>query len=291
MRIFSHQREVFRALQDTARAFFEGRWVNLPHRPRFTRLVAGATGCGKTHLVREPAKSLGLPLLHLCASSWIPLGAVRRGADLTWCQIKAFCTANSRGILFVDEIEKIRGDSTWLDATRPELFFLLDGSAPDAVLYHTEDGEEIDMAAVEMIQRRLSNGMLVVGAGAFQEHWDERKSCVVGFHDQVPRDRENLSQAEIAKVIPAEIANRFVAPVLCLPSLRRSDYEAMLAETVAELPANLGECVLREAETSIEEAIRNGQGARWIQQLVLHALIESSDAPVPPTAIRVKPTL
>jgi ATP-dependent Clp protease ATP-binding subunit ClpA len=78
MAIFSHQRDAFGALRDTAHAFFSGIWANLPHRPRFTRLVVGPTGSGKSHVVRELARNLGLPLLHLCASSWIPLGAARR---------------------------------------------------------------------------------------------------------------------------------------------------------------------------------------------------------------------
>ncbi len=290
MAIFSHQQDVFAALCDTARAFFDGKWTTLRHRPRFTRLVVGPTGSGKSYVVGELARSLGLPMLPLCASSWIPLGAVRRGAEITWRDIKTFCGTHDRGIILVDELEKIRGDSTWLDATRPELFSLLDGSIPDAVLYHAEDeDDEVDPDASQMIKERLAERMLVVAAGAFQSHWDQHKCGVVGFHDQVAHEPEPLTPEEIAKVIPAEIGNRFVTPFLCLPPLRRADYESMLAETVAQLPVGLREYVRRRGESTIHEAIQNGQGARWIQQLVLHALIESSNSAVPPSPPSLHP--
>jgi hypothetical protein len=178
----------------------------------------------------------------------------------------------------VDEIEKIRGDSPWLDAIRPELFFLLDGQFPDAVLHHVEDGELVDLDDIRTMRERLSEGMLVVGAGAFQPYWDEHSRSSVGFHDVHPASDARISQAQMATMIPVEIVNRFVAPVLCLSPLRRVDYEAMMAEAVADLPVGLGDAVRRNAEATIDEAIRNRLAARWIEQLVLHALIESSDS-------------
>ncbi len=273
-RIYSYQHPVFHALHATARVFFGGAWRSLPVLPRFARFVSGPTGAGKSHVVRELARVLRIPILQLSASAWIPLGANRRGAEVTWVDVAAFCGRNPRGIILIDELDKVRGESPWLDAIRPEIFSLIDGIFPEPALIGDEENTFSDNPIErEKIVCRLAGSMLVIGAGAFQSAW-EPQAGVLGFHPTGLSSEAAVDHKVMAEEIPREIANRFVAPILCLPQLCEEDYRSMLDEVVGHLPPELATSVQRVALNSLHEAVDHAMGARWIQQSLLHALIE-----------------
>jgi ATP-dependent Lon protease len=95
-------------------------------RPRFARFVSGPSGCGKTHLAKALAEHLDVPLYAVDASSWMPLGANGRGARTTWTELALWLRDNARGIILIDELDKIgsdfRGDpaSALLEVLDPE---------------------------------------------------------------------------------------------------------------------------------------------------------------------------
>lgn len=275
--LFAHQLDVFHALRATAEVFFAAQWRGLDVRPRFARFVAGPTGCGKTHVVRAVGSALGVPLLKIVATEWIPLGAANRGARPTWLDVALFCHRNERGIIFVDECDKlVASDATgWMNYIRTEALGLIQGDVPENLSLSecTELADDAEDEVLKRIRSRLRNAMLVVGAGAFQALWEARGQRRCGF--QASRDPHDgsLSQAELARVIPAEVVNRFAAPILVLRPLHRRDYEHMLEQMVGRLPAELAARAGTIGRATLDRAVANRTGVRWLEEVVLQSLL------------------
>ena len=150
-KLFHYQESAFQELLRTAEAFFEPRWHDFSVKPRFSRLVVGPSGAGKTHIVRALAKHLGIPLFSIDVSNWVLLcasGAERNGE--TWHHICNFVSKNDKGIIFLDELDKLgrsgdRADSAWNQHLRVELYSLLDGRIPAGLsLAKLEDENDLN---------------------------------------------------------------------------------------------------------------------------------------------------
>jgi ATP-dependent Clp protease ATP-binding subunit ClpX len=280
MTLFPHQKSACSHLLATARVFFESDWSSLPVHPRFTRLVVGPTGVGKSHLVRVVADEMDVPCLELTATNWIPLGANQRGARPTWIDIIDFCRLNIRGLIFVDEIDKLFGFSSWINYIRVEVFGVLDRRAPDNLTFPTDEQTDPDelKGSLELGKVRLRSGMFLVGAGAFQNLWQQKRSQPIGFGDSGTTPPSDLSHTDMATVLPAEIVNRFASPVLTLRQLNRADYEAILKEVLCKLPSTLVDETRKVADATIEAAVDSHTGCRWIEEVMLQVLINRTES-------------
>ncbi len=281
--LHNHQLEAYQSLKQTADVFFSRVWKHLPCRPRFSRFLAGPTGTGKSHLVRTLARELDVPVLELGATNWIPMGCSQRGAQPTWVDIAQFAGRNSEGIIFCDETDKLSGHSTWTQAIQVELFSAIDGRLPDTLLnIYEEAGEEDADFLWETVKVRLRDMFLVVGAGAFQGLAEvvPRRTCGFGAEEPEMAKRE-ITKSEMAGVIPREITNRFVSPILYLPPLDREDYLAMLESAATAAPKGLAPHVRAIGMESIDEAIESQSGCRWVEEVMLAALIRSGWNPSP----------
>jgi len=278
--IFPHQAPVYQALAETARVFFNSDWRDLPIRPRFSRLITGPTGNGKTFVVSALAAELEIPLYTIVASNWVPLGSAQRGARPTWVDLVEFCHNNVQGMIFVDEVCKLTGWAPWMQCIRTEAFSLLDGRLPDNVAPSSSDSGYDDLDTLnlqlETARNRLRDSFLIVGAGAFQHLWQRKQSPRIGFSSEGIKDDGKLGKTDLSREIPAEVINRFASPILILPPLQESDYVAILQHVISNLDAPLRCRVEKIAKSSIFEAIENGTGCRWIEEAVLQALIEMS---------------
>lgn len=276
--VFRHQEATYRELLETARVFFEGDWRDLPIRPRFSRFIAGPTGTGKTHIVTTLGRELGLPVFSVTATSWIPFGATPRGARPTWVDIVEFCRSHTRGIIFLDEVDKLMGWTAWMQYIRTEAFGLLDRCVPDTVTlnggnYDQEDPDELK-ARVETARIRLADSFFIVGAGAFQAVWQSKSAGTIGFGSSSSGSSVSLNKSDMAAVIPAEVVNRFASPILVLHPLSRDDYAAILQKVVSELDPPLGGLVSSIGRNSIADAVANGTGCRWVEEVILRALMD-----------------
>jgi hypothetical protein len=275
--VFDHQQVVYRELAETARVFFHSDWRNLPIRPRFSRFIAGPTGTGKTHMVTALGRDLGLPVFSITATSWIPFGASQRGARTTWIDLVEFCRSHTKGIIFLDEVDKLMGWSPWMQFIRTEAFALLDSRVPDTVTLTGSDTCEDDpdelKGRVETARIRLADSFLLLGAGAFQPLWQGKATGPIGFGSASQSPSELLEKADLGTVIPAEIINRFASPILLLNPLRAMDYKSILARVVSQLDTPLKGFVESIGEESIDDAVKNGTGCRWIEEVVLRALM------------------
>ena len=274
--LFPHQKEVYEELLATAGLLFGGAWKQCSIRPRFSRFLSGPTGSGKTHIVKSAADQLGVPILVVSATNWMPLGCSQKGARPTWRDIACFCQRYERGIIFVDELDKFGGrESSWMDHIRVEAFQLLDQIFPDTVL---ADDDEDELACETLdhlkIADRLLNRFLIVGAGAFQGIWSEKRAAHIGFGEKVEDKENKISKSMMAQQIPAEIANRFAGPILVLKPLIQSDYKEMLDEAASSLDEQTAKIFLKKGLASLEDAASNQLGCRWIEELLLHSLLE-----------------
>lgn len=123
-----------------------------------------------------------------------------------------------------------------------------------------------------LIQRRLEKSVFPVGGGAFQDMWHRCGRGTLGFAEQKP-PASQIDHAHIAGVVPVEIANRFVPPLLTLGPMRRSDYLTMFASVEAELPKGVAATARSFALATVDDAVRQGLGCRWVEQVMLHAVI------------------
>ena len=275
--LFPHQEKAFACLAATARVFFSRKWRRLSIAPRFSRLVIGETGTGKTHLIRRLAEEFELPLMELSATNWIPLGCTHRGACPTWPQLLQFCCQHRRGLIFLDEADKLFGKTDWSTSVRVEIFLLLDQRIPrnvDVVMPYRDEARTLRVAA-----NRLRRSFLVVGAGAFQFLWETRLSSVMGFRTPDGDIEVGFGHRELGTVIPSEIVNRFASPILTLRPLLEGDYRRMLASALSQLPPHLRNPLQCYGEEGIREAVANRLGCRWIEELLLRVMIEEELRP------------
>lgn len=272
--IYAHQQEVYEALLRTAKAFFETNWKCLPYTPRWNRLILGPSGNGKTALVKILAEELGIALYHISATNWIPLGGAERGACNTWPEIAKFILEQERVILFIDELDKLYAESSWMNHVRVEIFSLLDHKLPgnlDLSKVVSESDEDDTKALAGRIKKHLRESVFIVGAGAFQDLYEttRRERQVTGFGIRQEKDESPLLQhKDIQKVLPTEICNRFAYPLLELPMLEEKDYNALIEQVALTLPAEASEELRTLAKAQLQNAIDNKLNCRFIESLI-----------------------
>lgn len=284
-KVYPHQQSVFEELAATARVFFSDSWRCYPVKPRFARFIAGPTGTGKTHLVRVLAESMKLPLFTISAPFWIPVGCSERGARTTWMDILDFCRRNERGIIFLDELDKLHSGmkSAYVEFIRPEVFMLIDRVVPDNVLLkmatEPEDWngtEETPDDIERLVRGRLATGIFLIAAGAFQHRWKRTPARTIGFGAETTLTvAPTIGKRQMQEDIPPELANRFVGPILSIPSLKEADYWAMLERLLPQLPEPLRTNTEVLARKSVLDAVAGGLGCRWVEEVMLGALLRT----------------
>lgn len=269
--IYNYQRGIYEKLRLTAKAkAIQHQLPPCPIKPRLHRLIIGPSGTGKTHIARNLAEELDWPCLVINVSAWIILGARETS---TWSRIVDFYKNNyyePNYLIVLDELDKIWGMDSWTRYLRVEVFSLLDGLLPVGV-----GSEDIDVHAIE---RRMRN-TLVVGAGAFQDAFDEPDS--MGF---IPQKKDPKSSNDLAKHIPREVVNRFDSNLLIMPELTKEDYYDMLQEMEYNLPDSMAKYIREYGPGQIDSALRDKSSARWAENLYAEALYSQVDTLMPPPA-------
>ena len=270
----SYQRAVYDEIREIAADFFDYDWSSLPITPRTNVLLVGSTGGGKTFLCRRLAAELGLPLLDVEYANWVVTGAGTRGGMHTLRLVYAFVQRHTRGIVVLDEVDKIGTDhetSDWTRSVHLEAFSLLDKRILPGVIEGTDpEGVPRFRMTAEEIQVRLVRGHLIVGAGAWQHLW--RKAPFAGFGRSEDRTVELPTYRELVQTIRPEILNRFNGKLLFLPPLCHTDYQSLVEETLPYLPENFRPIIGEAALATIDQAVEMQKGFRWIEELVTCAI-------------------
>lgn len=269
-----YQRGVYDELCEIAADFFDFDWSSLAVAPRMNVLLCGSTGGGKTYLCRRLAAQLGLPLLDLEYAGWVVTGANSRGGAHTLRLAYNFVQRHARGIICLDEVDKLgsaQETSDWTRCVHLEVFSLLDRRVLAGVVEGADPSDDAPRFRMksEEIQSRLRHGHLVVGAGAWQHLW--RRVPAAGFGQTEPAP-QLPAYNELAELIRPEVLNRFHSQVLFLPPLARADYESLVQEILPELPESFRPIITEAARVTVAQAVATQKGFRWIEELVGHAI-------------------
>ncbi len=273
--ILPHQRDAFDRLSALARACIYGNFSNLPIRIRPAVFVTGPSGSGKTHIARALAKSMNLAYFSISISEWILLGSSNRGAVSTWPAICQFLSRSARGegcIVFLDELDKIRtgGGAEYSRFLLTEIYTLLDFRVPQNM--RDGDGDPIRETTIRDAETMLRERTLIIGAGAFQEIWNETKP-LIGFGASAVQLPEPPDLNKLAQYVPRELIARFGSRLVVLQPLVEKDYRDMLATIVPRLPDHWRSKFAQLALRRIPEAVRQQQGTRFFEELLLDVVV------------------
>ncbi len=254
-------------------------------------LLMGPTGAGKTFLVKTLARHLGVPVAFCTATSYVQAGYK---GELIEGMIDVLLTAAGddlerakRGIIFIDEIDKIRSHaSADLDVSgagvQNSLLTLLDGRVIKGVdtsnLLFVATGSFVDLAKIVRTRLRHAKRPL-------------------GFHppasEDVPKDLGKIIKSEFAALCNAEHEDlvefgfipEFIGRFAVLSAVRElspSELVAILTETEDSAVARQQRLfALHNIELTFEEAAlkaiadeaeRLHTGARALTRIVLKSL-------------------
>ena len=237
-------------------------------------LFSGSTGSGKTFLIKRACSILGLPVLHVDASSLVSAGI--RGycmndvmKDILRKTNKQVKRAETAVIVF-DEVDK--------------LLHHHDGNSIMHQLLQTVEGTTITLDKTPAEEREFSritsistHKMLFIFAGSFQ-NFIEEKSSQSGFIQSHSSSNEPLSIADIEKTnLPKELLGR-INDMVVLNKLSRENYREILLESkhspIKKYQKQLAinnvtyELNDNQIEEILDKAEKSPYGARSLNQIV-----------------------
>jgi hypothetical protein len=165
--------------------------------PSFHALLLGPSGSGKSYVVQAVAQIEAMGFYEINVSSWMPSGS--RAQKSTPERLAAFVDSNARGIIFLDEVDKLHPKSNqtsdWTRYLVDELMGLLDGRVS-----HWEGWTAV-------LAEKLKRHFFLVLAGAWQQAYDDAFRA----HQLLGGTWDNLSIREgflENNLLPTELLNR-----------------------------------------------------------------------------------
>ncbi len=235
------QKEVLARVLELADTFFANEHLG-SIRPRLFPLLGGATGAGKTFLIRKAAAVLKAEFVSITVGDWIPQGA---GADYepTAYTILAKVATNDRVVVCIDEVDKVRldSDSTWGRSVASDLWRALDHNLPIAAFLRSARST---LHGVEISEKKLTDKipstLWFAGVGTWQVHYEHKS--VMGFSSKALMP-EKLQSGLIQKTntIPSELLLRFHPEVIELSHPASGETEELFRATgLAAAAASVG---------------------------------------------------
>lgn len=254
-------------------------------------LLMGPTGAGKTFLVKTLARYLGVPVAFCTATSYVQAGykgeLIEGMIDILLAAAGNDPERAKRGIIFIDEIDKIR--------SRADVDLDVSGAGVQNSLLTLLDGREI--------QGVDTSNLLFIATGAFVDLADivrfrmRNADRPLGFHppasEDVPDDLDKILQSEFAALCNVEHEDlvefgyipEFIGRFAVLSAVRElspSELVAILTETEDSVVARQKRLfALHNIELTFEDAALNAiaaeaerlhTGARALTRIVLKAL-------------------
>lgn len=196
----------FQRLKAISELFFFREWPHYPIKPRLVPLIAGPSGAGKSHLVRALGQELGMKIIKVSPSSWIPAGV--RDSVQTLTKIHEFVTGHDLGIIHADELDKFyqSGSGDFSRHCRGEAFDLLDGT-----ISKTDKDASWNSATLA----KLRSSFLIVGSGTWQSIWSQPDRPNLGFGPLAAKP-DKAEQIRKDNSIPEELLRRFHSEIFLI---------------------------------------------------------------------------
>ncbi len=214
--------------------------------PRPIPLIVGPSGSGKSALVRSFAANNKLALRDFNVGTWIITGS--RTDPQSLVEIADFVRRNERGVLFIDEVDKLSGTSDWVRSLQQEIFALLDGRTDSFVEWDAE------------IRAKFERNFFLVGAGTWQNLY-ARSQRAAGF--MTPSEADWSIDLTAQSAIPEELLMRFNADVLYLEPLGIEEFSQRIANIVDEV--GLPALAPQRQQLLAEQAHASGRHNRWLE--------------------------
>ena len=274
--ILPYQKAIFDRLCATGRACLytnrDKATIGIKLRANF--LLLGPSGSGKTFLAKELAMDMQVPFISVSTSDWILLGCTNRGGTSTWPTIFDFIERSIQkqgAIIFIDELDKCYHDSNWNAFLRSEIFSLCDYRTPTNM--NDLDMEPIQQSRIAAAQSFLESKTMIIAGAAFQDVWDQKSRPSMGFAtSKAPSETPEV--ADLIKILPRELINRFSADLFILPEVTEIDYCRMVDTVASRIPEVWRGKFLELGHARIAEAVANRKGARYMEEIMLAAIIE-----------------
>jgi hypothetical protein len=222
--------------------------------PRPIPLIVGPSGSGKTALVRHFAAKEKIPMKDFNIGTWIITGA--KADPPTLDEIGDFIRNNERGVLFLDEVDKLYATTDWSRCIQQEIYALLDG--------RTDSFSSWD----DTMARKLARDFFLVGAGTWQMRYAGRHHAL-GFGAKKADDAWAI-ELDRQDEIPEELLMRFNAEVLHLRPLTKIEF----SERIIAIHDVLA--LVRPTEERLEQlsekAVVSCRHNRWLEAYASHML-------------------
>jgi len=210
-------------------------------------LIVGPSGSGKSALVRHFAQENKLPMRDFNVGTWVITGA--KAEPYTLGEISRFIEENDRGVLFIDEVDKLFGTADWARSLQQEVFALLDGRT-DSFISWTDE-----------VRAKFARNFFIVGAGTWQTLYARNRKNL-GFQNGRGCDDWSIDLSE-QTMIPDELLMRFNADVLYLKPLEPEE----IAKRITSIVSQSGRGAVSEERLQhlTAKAHASGRHNRWLE--------------------------
>lgn len=238
---------------------------------RVRPLIIGPTGSGKSFLVRELANSGGYPMFRATYGDWLVRGCKEGTPTIT--QVGVFVESNQRGIIHVDELDKVgkpQSGSDWMRSVNVELYNLIDGrptASDDSIESTNWPGS---------LQKKFRQHFLVIGTATFQQLFQSRPqpgfiSDALNAGTWGEQIQKRLRRQE---EISIELLERFNDNLIIIPPLTKAEAVQIL-ELINDTPPYLFRLPRTELDKLANQAVESGSNMRFFEELITEMALQA----------------